>query len=320
MKAELIVLSCLCWTFLGKAIQAGDTIERLRQLQVESASQEFPSILYFEINLIEESNGGKNLSERRFMGRQINGGKGRIRLDFEFTRLYLNSASTEREHFLKLSDTERFYFMQLPGSPPQEVKYKPGMQLTTISFVSPWNYSLSGSCEIGVPNMDPIREAIENFEDVGDRGFFLRSKKGKVPGAVLRVVDFDKELDWMVRRSRTYVLGEDVATRHRKDIQINSPERDIREFTLMLDVETEWKEVPGIGHLPFRVHSNRQFFRAKDPTAKQEMEAFFYGYQFDNLDIERYFDKARFNPTKFPDDFSLKAVELEARKVKAASR
>lgn len=301
-------------------VTAQDVVERLKQYQVESVSQDFRSQWYFDITVLEESEEGESFSERRWFGRQLNAGGGMVRIDFEKVTSYLETVQYEREHYLRLSDSERFYFLQIPGSQPQKVETKIGMQHCTVPYVSPWNFVLGGSSEIGRPKRDAVSNALDLFEKIGDRGFILKLREDKGKGSVIRVFDFDADHPWMIKRARTYVPGEDISLRLKKDISTVDPLQSIKDFNLMFDISTEWTEVPKIGQLPFRVHSSRQFFRPTDPSANQEMEAYFFEYQFDEIDIDRFFDKERFDPFKFPEDFSLKVVDIEARKVKSRSQ
>lgn len=317
---KFVLAFLIASAIVNDPVTAQDVVERLKQYQVESVSQEFRSQWYFDITVLEESEEGKSFSETRWFGRQLNAGGGRVRMDYEKVTSYLDTVQNEREHYLRLSESERFYFLQIPGSQPQKVETKVGMQNCTVPYVSPWNFAVGGSSEIGRQKRDAVSNALDLFEKIGDRGFILKLRDGKGKGSVIRVFDFDAAHPWMIKRARTYVPGEDINLRFKKDINTVDPLQTIKDFKLMFDVSTEWTEVREIGQLPFRVHSSRQFFRPSDPSAKQEMKAYFFEYQFDEIDVDRFFDKERFDPFKFPEDFSLKAVDIEAKKIKSSSQ
>jgi hypothetical protein len=56
---------------------------------------------------------------------------------------------------------------------------------------------------------------------------------------------------------------------------------------------------------------------AGDPKFAEQMEAFFFDFQFDNIPLEKYFDKSRFTESSLKEGFNLQEIEkLGKRDVK----
>jgi len=304
------------WLLVQSRIFAeeNDCIGRLNQFKVESFCFQFPSIVHFDLTVLEEQKEGAIVEQMRYVGRQITGTRGQHRIDFVQINTTGKGDSKVWEHYLELSPSDRVYRLRLFGGQVQDVKIEEGTQ-PGMSPVDPFRYAISGGTELGRRGFNPIETIIKGSECFPGTENVIRNK-GK-DAAFCHQFEFDSEVPWKINRFVTYVPRKECG---RKGLATWSQQGDIKNIAKKWYAGNEgnvkWTEVDKIGPVPCYVHSFQKYFRCNDITATQEFEGFFFGFKFDELDTDRYFDKSRMSAKFLDEDFQFARIEKDAVEAK----
>ena len=309
----LMIVAC------SSQVAGSDVIQRLKELSVESACFELPCLFYFDIELIEElyTPGKEGIRRDRYLGRQIVR-PGQIRMDYVCTTERGNGERRFHEHLLSLGPKERFVKLGLFGGSSQDVKSDPtdpNSVRMTLPKINPFYFTVAGSFEIyRRDGSSPIESIIKTYKDIDGEEFLVKNV-GEF-AHYLRSFKFDKEQRFKLLESRVYRPPVEASIEKTswkewsgaKDIQAKWP--------LMLETRVSWTDIESIGSLPEYSYSFCQAFKSNSIEDTRTMEAYFFGYQFDNLNVDKYFDRSRWNDKAITQDFTLAEIEKLSQQAK----
>jgi hypothetical protein len=298
----LMVVAC------SSLLHGNDVIQRLKELSVESACFDLPCLFYFDIELIDElyTPGEEGIRRDRYLGRQIVR-PGQIRMDYVCMTEHGNGERRIHEHLLSLGPKERFVKLGLFGGSLQDVKSDPTDPATfrmTLPKVNPFYYTVAGSFEVyRRDGSSPIENIIKTYSDIEGEEF-LAKNVGEF-ARYLRSFKFDDEQWFKLLHSRVHTPPNEKTLWK----ELSSAKDMLAKWPLMLETRVSWTDIESIGSLPEYSYSFCQAFKSNSSKDSRTMEAYFFGYQFDNLNIDKYFDKSRWNDLSIAQDFAL--VEIE---------
>lgn len=294
--------------------KAGDLIDRLKQYSVESTIFEFPSVLHFDFVVQEESESA--ITQARYLGRQVIGGLGKRRLDFVKIATTALGESRSFEHYLELSKSERFYVFRIDGGKPQAVKVEDGKNSVRclIGFINPFHFALLGGQELAIPSRDPAEDIISRFVDLPESKNIIRNRGEDAVSAWK--LEFDSELQWQLRKATVYRSFKGCNDPDFGKWSRTTEKTIFGDWHVSLEVHSKWREVDG-ELIPIYVHSFAQNHDCNDPSMKEDFEGLFFDCQFQNLEVDAYFNKDRLSEEFLFQDFSVDKLEKQSKTAKS---
>ena len=306
----------LLTVFAPLSCLAQSTFERLEEFASRSLVFDVPSVVHFEITSIRDGE-KSGLRLRKMMGRFIQGERLAFRIDLQEMGDTDSGREWEREHFLSMPNGERFLAFERPSVGFNSVVVDTTIEKrvsVSVSRGNPFRYILNGCQSLRKePEVDVFDAIRRNFEEFGHESL-IRHKAGP---AVYRL-EFDKEMPWQINRHQAFIpqYTAQFSSMRKSKTKVQTLE-ETKNWLCARDVRVRWKDVKDLGPVPYWVHSVDEGLVAGDPKFAEQMEAFFFGFQFDNIPLEKYFDKSRFTESFLKEDFNLQEIEqLRKRDIK----
>jgi len=217
--------------------RAGDVVERLKQLSVESACFDFLSVLYFDLSFIEDSTDKNTLEVEHYVGRFVKGKEQALRCDVLYIGDPESGREPEMQHFLSLPNGERLVAFKTVSSGFDKVKLDP--RHSSPHFVSrcnPFRCAVRGRAEFGSGReYDLFQTLFANFEEFEENPNTLRGNSG----GVVKKFQFDREIEWQINSCWTYMPkgNYERLKRFREKRKLKSID-EIKDWTCVSEIET----------------------------------------------------------------------------------
>jgi hypothetical protein len=300
----------LAWGLLllfGTGAKAGDLIDRLKQYATQSSCFDLPSVVHFDLNTLEEDKLTPSITQVRYLGRQVNGGGGRKRIDFVKVTATGRGETRVLEHYLELAVKEKYYAFRLSGNSLQKVSTEDSTH-ATLTNVNPFHFALAGGLELYRTVGSPVEGLISRFDDFPNSNRFIRNTGATARSAWL--LRFDSDVPWQVVRSKAFRSTDNCEPSDLKWSAVKEVDVE-KNWHVSIDLNSKWSEVEG-ERVPIYVHSLAQFYDCNDPSKTEEFEGLFFDIEFDPVDIERYFNKERLSKEFVDQDFSADKLEKQS--------
>jgi hypothetical protein len=315
-KSKWILFLFLLIVIAPTLCLAQSSLQRLEEFGSRSLIFDVPSVVHFDITIIQDSP-KSGLSLRKVTGRFVQGERLGFRIDLKEMGDTESGREWEREHFLSMPNGEKFRAFERPSVGFNSVVVDTALYKgvnTMVSRGNPFRYVINGSQSLhSNPETDIFAAIKRNFEEVDTEGI-LRHKAGP---SVFQI-EFDKETTWQINRLRAFIPQDaKQLTLMRKNRTKLESVKDLKNWLCARDLRAKWRDVDGAGLVPYWIHSVEEGLQGNDPKFAEQMEAFFFGFQFDNIPLEKYFDKSRFTEAFLKEDFNLQEIEqLKKRDIK----
>ncbi len=306
-------VAAVCFSLLlGNMLYAQDVIERLKQMSVESACFDFPSIVHFDLTFAIESTNKDTLRIERYLGRFVKGKDATFRSDALHIGDPAFGGEPTLEHMVCLPNGDRYHAFEAQSCGFYKIKLEPKHPPRAfVSQCNPVHYLMQGPSSVGINRGDSIFQGIfvhmENFEGNPN---VLRAKAG----TIVWKIDFDLENDWQVNRWRGYFPKGGLRKANQKHVVKTIEET--KDWVCFVDSQAYWRNIEGTGPVPCWILSKDEGCNMSDRSEKKELEAFFFGFEFDNVPLDQLFDERRFNEKTLKEDFKIDEVKKLAEKAK----
>ena len=297
---------------LASVLSAQDTIERLKQMSVESACFDFPSIVHFDLTFTIESTKLDTLRIERYLGRFVQGKDSTFRSDTLHIGDLDYGGEPTMEHMVCLPNGDRYHAFETPSAGFYKVKLEPKHPPRAfVSQCNPFHFLMDGPSTVGNRNgQNVFKDIFLRMENFDGHPNMLRAKAG----TIVWKVEFDAENDWQVNRWWCYFPKNGLRQAEQKRV-VKSME-ETKDWVCVVESRAYWREVQGIGSIPCWILSKDEGRIANDPSQTTELEAFFFGFEFEDVPLDRLFDEQRFNEKLLKEDFKIDEVKQLSEKAK----
>jgi len=290
-------------------------MERIRQCDVESVSFDVPSIVHFDISVLEESPTTGEIRSSRFLGRTIRLSESQLRTEYLYQEFSPRVGVREKELYLQHSPEEKIKANVGATDIPYDffshsydkLSAPDGLQLREAN---PYSLLLSGTGLIGInaQKTKPFQALCAQFRPLkGADNYIVQSG-----GASVVKLDFDDKDPWkIVKFAALFPEGSAIAAREYKK-KVTSIE-DCKDFLPVTVGEAKWMELTDGTHVPFWIYNRRENMSFSDPGRISEMEGFFFGIEIDPKIDEKLFDPQRVTHEEWIKDFNVEQIETLAK-------
>lgn len=321
---RMLFFVCFSLVF-ATVLTAQDTIERLKQMSVESVCFDFPSIVHFDWTFAVESTKKDTLRIDRYLGRFVKGKDATFRSDTLHICDPDFGGEPTLEHMLCLPNGDRYHAFETHAAGFYKVKLEPKHPPRAfVSQCNPFHILMQSPSTVGRRHGQDIFKQLflrmENFEGYPNN---LRAKAG----TIVHKIEFDSVNDWQVNHLWCYFPKYGLRKANEKHV-IKSME-ETKDWVCVADAQAYWRDVQGIGPVPCWVLSKDEGMMMDDRSETTELEAFFFGFEFENVPLDLLFDEQRFNEKLLKEDFKIDEVkqlaekakkEIEAERLKSAKK
>jgi hypothetical protein len=311
-----ILLFAICAHFSPVAI-GGEIMDRIKKLCVESACFEFPSMLYFDISIIQDNKDKDMLNLKRYLGRYVKGRGNEFRVDFLRLGDPAGGREDEFQHGVCYSDGQKEFAKRSASTGFNSAKVDRSQNMPIyLARCNPFRCTMHGASEFAIrTHPDYFKEIIDNAIDYEKEPNTIRNvtRPWKM---TLEFVEGRAD-DWLVSNAKVYFPAR--GPEYTKMLMNKGKGRveDVRKWRLLRETNVEWKEVDGIGPIPCWILDREEGAFFNDPSECQDTEMFFFGFQFDNLPLATLFDQSRFTREAIQEDFNIEVVRKMAEKARA---
>ena len=295
---------------------AQGVLERLEELNSHSLMFDVPSVVHFDITSIRDGE-KSGLRLRKILGRFVKGERSGFRIDLQEMGDTEAGREWERQHFLSMPNGERLRAFEQPSYGFNSIVVDTAITQRVSVLVSrgnPFRYILNGCQSLqSNPERDVFGDIQLNFEEFEREGV-IRHKSGPS----LFQMEFDKETPWQLNRFRAFIPhdAKQFASMRKNRTKVQSL-AETKNWLCAKDVRAKWKTIDDVGPVPYWIHAVDEGLLAADPKFAEQMEAFFFGFQFDDIPLEKYFDKSRFTESLLKEDFKVEEIlQLKKRDIK----
>lgn len=310
---------------LINTVAGQDVIERLKQMSVESACFEFPSIVYFDMSFTIESSKKETLRIERYLGRFVKGRNLTFRSDTYCFGDPDFGDEARMEHLICLSNGDRYDAFETHSAGFYKTKLQEKHPPRAfITHCNPFYCLMQGPSLVGRSSgQNVFREIFLRMENFDGHPNFLRAKAG----TIIWNMEFDPENELQLNRWRCYFPKGGLREANKKHVVKSLDEA--KDWNCVVDSQAFWQDVKGIGSVPCWILSTNEGMKSNDPSEKKELEAFFFGFEFEDIPLERLFDEQRFNEKDLKEDFKIDDVkaladkskkEIESERLKSAKK
>ncbi len=298
---------------------AQDVMERLKQFDVESVSFDVPSIVHFDLSILEESPNTKGIRSSRYLGRTIRLSESQLRTEYLYEEFSPRDGFRELELYLQHSPEEKIIANVGATDFAYEFSSRSYDKLTggdglKLRDANPYILLFSGSDSIGgnAGKPKPLQVVLENFVPLkGAENHVVRRDR-----PVVAKYEFDTKDPWkIVKFVSLFPKGSPLERREFKK-KIKGIE-DCKDFVPLVQSEAKWMELTDGTHVPFWIYNRRENLAFSDPGRICELEGFFFGIEIDPKIDEKLFDPDRITHEEWKKDFNIDHIEKLAKQERA---